>query len=262
MNTLSFAPGSIVRFKHFAGIIVEGNLACAGTSGLPILFTSENHRVSGPASADAPAPFDWNGILVVDSLASLDLERVHIIYSTFGLDIKSPKSNIRLSESVFDENGQFDLRVGGAQIDVKDGEQFSFNQPKRIESPNVEPVLTEKPEPAPPQPRPAPAPVTIIEKKPAKKGAWKLPVRIGCGTVAVLGAGAAFFFDAKLVKNQDNYHRATDPAVKQRLLTAADPINDCHGNFPLRIESNSRLSSKTFTPGSPRRPRNRPWVCF
>jgi hypothetical protein len=208
-KTLSFAPGCIVRFKRFAGIIVEGTLKCAGTTGLPILFTSENHRLSGPASADAPAPFDWNGVLVADSLASLDLERVHVIYSTFGIDIKSTKSNVRLQEVMFDENGQFNIKAGNAQLDVKDNDPFSFNQPPLGETP----VLTEqKPEPTPPAP--APAPENVVVKKTHKKGAWKLPIRIGCGAVALLGAGAAFFFDAELVKNQDNYRRASDRAVE------------------------------------------------
>ncbi len=208
-KTLSFAPGSIVRFKRFAGILVEGTLTCTGNAGLPILFTSENHRVSGPSPADAPAPFDWNGILVVDSLASLDLECVHVIYSTFGLDIKSPRSSVRLKDAVFDENGQFNLRVGGAQIDIKDGEQFSFSQPQRVESPKVEPAEIERqPEPLLP---PSPAvPETGAGKKTAQKGAWKLPVRIGCGAVALLGVGAAFFFDAELVKNQDKYDHVAE----------------------------------------------------
>jgi hypothetical protein len=204
-KTLSFAPGCIVRFKRFAGIIVEGALKCVGTAGLPILFTSENHRLSDPASADAPAPFDWNGVLVVDSLASLDLERVHVIYSTFGIDIKSTKSNVRLQDVMFDENGQFNLKAGSVQLDVKENEPFSIGLPSPVEgapSAPPAPVLTEpKPEPVPP----APALDKVAVKKTPKKGAWKLPVRIGCGAVALIGAGAAIFYDSEVAKYQKKY---------------------------------------------------------
>jgi hypothetical protein len=198
-KTLSFAPGCIVRFKRYTGIAVEGALKCAGTESLPILFTSENHRVSGPLSSQAPAPFDWNGILVIDSLASIDFEYVHVIYSTFGLDIKSSRSSIRLKNAVFDENGQFNVRVEGQQRDVKDNERFSFILPPWVDSAAV---VSAQPEPPAAPPRD-----TLPIMKHGKKGAWKLPMRIGFGAVALAGVAAAFRFDSEVAKDQEKYDR-------------------------------------------------------
>jgi hypothetical protein len=219
-KTLSFAPGSIIRFQRFTGVVVEGSLKCVGTTGLPILFTSQNHRVSGQLSKDAPAPFDWNGILVADSLASLDFENVHVIYSTFGLDIKSSRSNIRLKDAAFDENGQFNLRVNGEQVDVKDNEPFSYVLPPWPEGGAVvaAPAVSE----------PMPLPVvrdSLPAIKPVRTGAWKTPMRIGFGAIALTGAVAAFVYDSEVAKNQRKYDELTgqaDPAAFAAYLEKRD----------------------------------------
>jgi hypothetical protein len=214
-KTLTFAPGCIVRFKRYAGIVVEGTLKCAGSEGLPILFTSENHRVSGQAAADAPAPFDWNGILVTDSLASVDLEKVHLLYSTFGLDVKSSKSKVHLSSASFDENGQFNVRVNGEQLEAKDNKPFFYDQPSQWEA-SPEPVAAVKaPEPFVAAPAPAPEPDARVQPagKPHARGAWRSPVRIGLGALALAGTGAGVFFDSEVFKYQKRYNESRDTAL-------------------------------------------------
>lgn len=229
-TTLSFAPGSIVRFKPYAGIVVKGSLKCIGTENLPILLTSENHRVSGSLSSEAPAPFDWNGILVIDSLASLDFEYVHVIYSTFGLDIKSLKSSIRLKDAVFDENGQCNVRVEGEQLDVKDNLPFSYSLSAKADS-----AIVVSP-PSVPQPEPTAAVRdTIPVAKEMGKGAWKLPARIGSGILALAGTAFAFYFDSKVSDNQEKYESVNNVKDQPLLLTYQNKRDEAGANRTISI---------------------------
>ncbi|HEX7511518.1 MAG TPA: hypothetical protein VF335_09475, partial [Chitinivibrionales bacterium] len=54
-KTLTFAPGCVVRFKQYAGLIVEGALHCKGTPSKPIVFTSDRHRTSPSGITKGPA---------------------------------------------------------------------------------------------------------------------------------------------------------------------------------------------------------------
>ncbi|MGB7569025.1 MAG: hypothetical protein WBM07_14290 [Chitinivibrionales bacterium] len=172
-KTLSFAPGCVIRFKQYTGITVEGELKCLGGTSEPVVFTSDNDR---PAKDKAPAPFDWNGIKVADSEASVFFENVRIAFSTYGLDIKSPSSKINLKGVVFSENGRSGITVDDEQLGVIDNEQFSFVQPRPgNEAPSV---------------RNEPAAGPNDKKPPPKKTGLKMPVRLSLGAVGV--AGLAF----------------------------------------------------------------------
>jgi hypothetical protein len=192
-KTLSFAPGSVVRFKQFGEIVVEGTLKCAGMG-----FTSRNHRSPGSDVKDAPAPFDWNGILAVDSLSSIDIENVYIKFSTFGLDIRSLLANIRLKNVVFDGNGKGNIIVAGKQLDVKDKEPYSYSQWLPLDdSVRIAPV-------SPPPPK---EPVVVVPPpKTSPKDPWKLPVRLGCGALAATGTILAFYFDGKGADYQKKFN--------------------------------------------------------
>jgi hypothetical protein len=201
-KTLTFAPGSVVRFKQFAGIIVEGNLKCVGWESQPVIFTSDNNRLKdGDAQYKIPAPFDWNGIQVADSIASLDLENVRITYSTYGLDIKSSASQVRLKGVVFAENGRGGITIDDKQLGVIDNEDFSFVQPP------VDSVATPRKVSAKPMAQP----------KPHKPMDWRFPVRLSLGAIAIAGVAAGFIEDSQAKKYQDAYVKDADP-----LITDAD----------------------------------------
>ena len=200
-KTLSFTPGSVVRFKRYGGIVVEGTLKCAGTRPMPLVFTSCNQRSPGSDVKDAAAPFDWNGILAVDSLSSIDIENALIKFSTFGLDIRSLLANIRLKNVVFDDNGKGNVIVAGKQLDVKDKEPFFYSQWLPLD----DSLLTAKVVAAPSHKEPdskTPPP----KKQSPKKCAWKFPVRLGCGALAATGTILAFYFDGKV----DDYQKKFD----------------------------------------------------
>ena len=189
-KTLTFAPGSVVRFKQFAGIIVEGTLKCVGWESQPVIFTSDNNRLKdGDAQYKIPAPFDWNGIQVADSLASLDLENVRITYSTYGLDIKSSAAQVRLKGVVFAENGRGGITIDDKQLGVIDNEEFSFVQPP------VDTMASPRKVSAKP----------MVQPKPHKPMDWRFPVRLSLGAIAIGGIAAGIYENMQVVKYQKVY---------------------------------------------------------
>jgi len=194
-KTLTFAPGSVVRFKQFAGIIVEGTLKCAGRESQPVIFTSDNNRLKdGDAQYKIPAPFDWNGIQVADSLASLDLENVRITYSTYGLDIKSSAAQVRLKGVVFAENGRGGITIDDKQLGVIDNEEFSFVQPP------VDSAATPRKIPAKP----------LAQPKPYKPMDWRFPVRLSLGAIAIAGVAVGIYENSQGITFDNTYKKDTD----------------------------------------------------
>ena len=185
-KTLTFAPGCIVRFKQYSGLVVEGALKCYGRPEAPIVFTSENQRTALPGQKETtPAPFDWNGIIIADSSAAGVMEYTRVAYSTYGLDVKSASSLVKLEKAVFTENGHGSVTVNGKQLEVKDNEPFSYSQPW----PESDSLSEKKPAAA----ARVKAPVKKKSPSTTAPAAWKLPVRIGLGAIAVGGVGLAVY---------------------------------------------------------------------
>jgi hypothetical protein len=206
-KTLTFAPGSVVRFKQFAGIIVEGTLKCVGRESQPVIFTSDNNRLKdGDVQYKIPAPFDWNGIQVADSLASLDLENVRITYSTYGLDIKSSAAQVRLKGVVFAENGRGGITIDDKQLGVIDNEEFSFVQPP-VDSAATPRKVSAKP---------------LAQPKPHKPMDWRFPVRLSLGAIAIGGVAAGIYENIQIVKYQKAYDSDNTTNIKNDKKNASD----------------------------------------
>lgn len=197
-KTLTFAPGCVVRFKPFTGIVVEGTLKCIGWVSQPVIFTSDNNRLNtANPNYKIPAPFDWNGIQIADSAASVFFENVRIAYSTYGLDIKSSSSKINLKGVVFSENGRSGITIEEKQLGVIDNEQFSFVQPEPENA-----VVAVKSRPAPPAPK--------AKSVPSKKSSWKTPVRLSLAGVALAGAAFGVYENMQGNKFYNDYHNDQD----------------------------------------------------
>jgi hypothetical protein len=203
-KTLTFAPGCVVRFKSYTGIVVEGTLKCVGWVSQPVIFTSDNNRLNtANPKYKIPAPFDWNGIQVADSAASVLFENVRIAYSTYGLDIKSSFSKVNLKSVVFSENGRSGITIEEKQLGVIDNEQFSFVQPEPENA-----VMAVKSRPAAPTPK--------VEAVPGKKMSWRTPLRLSLGAVAVVGAAFGVYENMqgnkylKLSQDQSNVNASDD----------------------------------------------------
>ena len=215
-KTLTFAPGSVIRFKPYTGIVVEGTLKCFGWESQPVVFTSDNNRpnASNPRNK-VPAPFDWNGITVVDSAASVFFENVRLSYSTYGLDIKSASSKVNLRSVVFSENGRSGISVDDEQLGVIDNEQFSFVQPK----PDSE-VVPLKNAPA----AVAPAPKAEAAPAPMKKMSWRTPVRIAFGGITLAGAGFAAYEYFQAKKYNNSSQKQVNPNMSDDVGKSNDAI--------------------------------------
>ncbi|MBD3345044.1 MAG: hypothetical protein GF401_08285, partial [Chitinivibrionales bacterium] len=176
-RTLSFAPGSIIRFKRFGGLIVEGNLECKGEPSEPIVFTSMNDR---PVSEreDDPQPFDWNGIDIKRSADSITLEYVRISHSTFGLKIPETLEKLSVKNCVFNDNGNADLSLGDSTVIVEDKKPFSL----------VTDTAPQKPDPEIDR---------LVSDSVVQKKQWIVPARIGFGAAALVGGGIWIGYNAR-----------------------------------------------------------------
>jgi hypothetical protein len=117
-KTVLIEPGTVFLFNGFTGIKVYGTLLARGSKTRPVVFTSVNDRAYNPLSGVDPAPYDWNGIHVLEDGAGTHLAYALISYSVYG--IMSVTRYIRLGPTVFRFNGRSDFTVGGEVHEVGD----------------------------------------------------------------------------------------------------------------------------------------------
>ncbi|MBD3392755.1 MAG: hypothetical protein GF418_11700 [Chitinivibrionales bacterium] len=198
-RTLSFAPGSVVRFEPYTAVVVRGTLACAGELTAPIILTSVKDAPSVQIADSAAGPFDWNGVRI-EAAGRAELSFVKIAFSTYGLDVDSAGS-AALEGVVFAKNGRSNLVAGGEIVAVDDAVPFSFAHP-------------EAPRPGPAASDPAIPPAGPVSDGPAKRN-WKLPLRIGFCAVAVAGAGMWAGFHYRALDRQESYESAPYPRADE-----------------------------------------------
>jgi hypothetical protein len=126
-TTLSFAPGSVLRFENYAGITVQGRFVCNGTPQHPVIFTSA-HDV--PHTTTMPEAYDWNGIKVTFEAESVSLEHCTIAYSTFGLTVESNATQVSLKNISIIHSGSASLTRGKKMMPVQETTPVSFNWPE------------------------------------------------------------------------------------------------------------------------------------
>jgi hypothetical protein len=126
-TTLSFAPGSVVRFAEYTGITVHGSLVCKGTPQRPIIFTSANDK---PHTRTLPEAFDWNGIKVSFEAEGVSLEYCTFAYSTFGLNIESNATPVSMKSVSFIHSGTVSLTRGKKMVPVQETAPISFVWPE------------------------------------------------------------------------------------------------------------------------------------
>ncbi|MBD3320552.1 MAG: hypothetical protein GF350_05585 [Chitinivibrionales bacterium] len=211
-RTLSFAPGSIIRFNRFAGLIVEGNLVCTGGVTEPIVFTSAHDRPA-PERDDNAQPFDWNGIEITGTADSIALAYARISYSTFGLKISDTISHLSLKNLVFNDNGNANLTIGDSIVDIEDRTPFSLGPDTLSPAPGTDILSTAK-------------------DTSSQKITWRTPARIGLGAAALVGGSLWVGFHARALSIQEDYENAgtgqadryrkdRDQAVRVRNVGAA-----------------------------------------
>jgi hypothetical protein len=120
-------PGTVLLFKNFTGLHIQGVLNAKGTLMRDIVFTSVNDEDYNQNAGLNPTPYDWNGIYVHKDGIGTDLERVKIRYSVKG--ILSETKFIRLSEVFFHDNGRANFTVENEAKPVVPDMPYSYNLP-------------------------------------------------------------------------------------------------------------------------------------
>ena len=100
--TLTFAPGSIVKFAQGRGMTVYGTLVAAGTDGNPVVFTSfTDDEWGGDTNGDGPSvgtPGYWKGIYFENSDSSVVSDSVIRFGGSSGYMVYLNRSNIDVED--------------------------------------------------------------------------------------------------------------------------------------------------------------------
>ena len=108
-KVVTIEPGTVILFKNFTGVHIQGTLIADGSSLNPVILTSENDKDYNPQSKLAPTPYDWNGIYIHKDGLGTDLRNMKLMYSVKG--IVSETKYIRITNCVFRENGRSNLVI-------------------------------------------------------------------------------------------------------------------------------------------------------
>jgi hypothetical protein len=127
---LTVHEGCHFLFNSFTGLSVYGSLKVEGSQENPVVFTSINDTAYNKNEHPLPEPFDWNGLIVDEQSGDVAIKFASLSYSVYG--IKSQNPGIRIEQSRFRRNGQFNLTVNGAIQPVPQNQPYSYNeaQPK------------------------------------------------------------------------------------------------------------------------------------
>lgn len=115
-RTIIIEPGTVLLFNSFTSLKVQGTLLARGSAEKPIVFTSINDRAYNPLAPLDAAPYDWNGIQIVEGGMGTTLSYCTISYSVFG--IMSLTRFVRIGPALFAHNGRADLSIEGVDYDV------------------------------------------------------------------------------------------------------------------------------------------------
>jgi hypothetical protein len=109
-------PGTVLLFRNFTGLHVQGRLVSEGTKAKPIIYTSEFDTVYNELSKIEANPFDWDGIYIHDDGIGTLLTYCKIFYSVYG--IRSDTKFIRIEPAQFKYNGKSNLTIMGTEHKV------------------------------------------------------------------------------------------------------------------------------------------------
>ncbi|MBD3345965.1 MAG: hypothetical protein GF401_12960 [Chitinivibrionales bacterium] len=122
-KTVTIEPGTVLLFKNFTGVHVEGRLIASGTKNQPVTFTSEFDQTFNPKSQLHANPYDWNGVFIHKGGIGTDLAYCKILYSVYG--INSETKFIRIHNTLFAQNGRSNLTIEGTEHNVTN-EPYSY----------------------------------------------------------------------------------------------------------------------------------------
>jgi hypothetical protein len=110
---VTIEPGTILLFKNFTGLHVQGRLVAEGTPNRSIVFTSEFDKDYNPTSTMYPNPYDWNGVYIHKNALGTSLAHTKLFFSVYG--IISETKFIRIATGSFANNGKTNLVIEGEE---------------------------------------------------------------------------------------------------------------------------------------------------
>lgn len=124
-KSLKIEAGSKIYFEQFTGIMVYGSLFCVGKIDSTIVLTSKK-ELPGQAKEVTPEAFDWNGIEVSNEADTISVISTKIKNCTFGLNIKSDSTKIRMERIEFFNNGYSSISRCGKDVVTEPEVPFSI----------------------------------------------------------------------------------------------------------------------------------------
>jgi hypothetical protein len=124
-KTVIIEPGTVLLFRNFTGLKVQGTLLARGTTEKPIVFTSINDKQFNPTSQLDAAPYDWNGIYIYEDGVGSYFSYCAIYYSVYGINAMT--KYIRIGPSIFSSNGRSNLTLEGAEQPVVENKPFEYS---------------------------------------------------------------------------------------------------------------------------------------
>ena len=159
--------GSVLLFKNFTGLHVQGTLLCEGTSQMPIVFSSEFDKLFNPLSTMIPNPYDWNGIQIHEDALGTVLAFTKVLYSVYG--VQSMTRFFKLIDAQFAGNGRGNCSISGVAQNIPDNKPYTY-------------ALTVR------NAQSAGIPMAMLSDPDAP---WRNTLRIGGLTLTLSGLGAA-----------------------------------------------------------------------
>lgn len=187
--------GVVLLFRNFTGLRVQGALLVNGAEGRPVVFTSAADQAFVPSSPVEPAPYDWNGIDVMEDAAGTRFSHCRVLYSVYG--IRSLTKEIRINAGVFRFNGKSSVSVLG-ETQAVGGEPYSYGQV--LKAPAAQETL------------PAAGAVPQDPRR-AKRNALRY---VGLG-LAVAGAGVAVWAAPRFFDARDELSRLRSPTPEDKV---------------------------------------------
>jgi hypothetical protein len=187
-KTMTFMPGTMVLLKKDTRITVEGRLICQGNPMGTIMFGRlANEKYFMPLDAGVDAR--WDGIFVAES-GSVEISFSSITGSKYGLENNQASGAIILDTVVFKDNKFQNLKVAGNLICVPEDKSIFYSSITSAPRSGMKNTV---------------GPIPSEDKKQAN---WKIPLRIGCGALAL--AGSALFVTELVVSG--NFQKKSDAA--------------------------------------------------
>lgn len=223
-TSVTIEKGTVLLFENFTGMQIQGVLYVKGTQEQPVIFTSKNDSYYNPGAKASAAPFDWNGIDVLENAIGTQFKNCKILYSVYG--IRSQTDHFVVDSCDFQQNGKSNVSL--RDVILSTGSVFfsrNVNLPQQIEKSN-QTVQTEFEQDSTITAPPLPA---ALKPHPEKKNRVGRNILRYAGLACALGgaAGSVYYYQ-KYVKARDYREAISEPTQYNFQNYTSQDIDKAH----------------------------------